>query len=164
MLRKMLKKSKSVGRQRQQEVIKRKWREEWETSPRYERIKHIDPSLPSCKFIKLISNKKVHRETASRMYQINSGHVPLNAYLHRFKIKASAQCPACSAPNEMPQHFILECPAYKHERWKLKPKKGKTELRYEDLLSNKKNTVGLAHYILDTKRFAQIEPEGNTGR
>ena len=161
MLRKMLKKSKSAGRQRQHEVVKGKWREEWASSPRYERLKHIDSSLPSRKFIELISNKKVHRETASKIYQIRLGHVPLNAYLHRFKIKESAKCPACGVRNETPQHYILDCPAYKHERWKLRPKKGKSELRYEDLLSNKEKTVGLAHYILDTRRFAQAKPEGN---
>ena len=161
-LKKTLKKSKSAGGQRQQEIIKERWRKDWTSSPRYERTKRIDSSLPSCKFIELISNKKVHRETASKIYQIRSGHVPLNAYLHRFKIKESAQCPACGAPNEMPQHFILECPVYRHERWKLRPKKGKPELKYEDLLSNKEKTVELAHYILDTRRFGQIEPEGST--
>ena len=161
--KKTLKKSKSVGRQRQQETIKEKWRKEWASSPRYERLKHIDPSLPSRKFVELISNKKVHRETASKIYQIRSGHVPLNAYLHKFKIKENAQCPACGAPNETPQHFVMECPAYKYERWKLRPKKGKPELKYGDLLSNEEKTVELAHYILDTKRFAQIDPEGDAG-
>ena len=53
----------------------------------------------------------------------------------------------------------MECPAYKHERWKLRPKKGKPELKYEDLMSNKEKTAELAHYILDTRRFAQVEPE-----
>ena len=81
--------------------------------------------------------------------------------MHRFKIKESAQCPACGAPNETPQHF-MECPAYRHERWKLRPKKGKPELKYEDLPSNKEKTVELAHYILDTRRIDQIEPEGST--
>ena len=136
-LKKTLKKSKSAGRQRQQEDIKGNWRKEWASSPQYEKLKHIDSSLPSCKFIELINNKKVHRATASKIYQIRSGHVPLNAYLHRFKFKESSQCPACSAPNETPQHFIMECPAYRHKRWKLRPKKGKPELKYEDLLSNK---------------------------
>ena len=159
MLRRTLKKSKSVGRQHQQEIIKEKWRREWTNSPRYERLKHIDSSLPLRKFVELISNKKIHRETASKIYQLRSGHVPLNAYLHRFKIKESAQCPACGAQNETPQHFIMECPAYKHERWKLRPKKGKPELKYEDLMSNKEKTAELAHYILDTRRFAQVEPE-----
>ena len=82
--------------------------------------------------------------------------------MHRFKNKESAQCPACGAPNETPQHFIMECSAYKHEGWKPRPKKGKPELKYEDLLSNKEKTAELAHHILDTRRFDQIEPEGNT--
>ena len=67
--------------------------------------------------------------------------MPLNAYRHRFKIKEIAQCPACGTQNETLQHFIMDCPAYKYERWKLRPKKGKPELKYEDLLSNKEKTV-----------------------
>jgi hypothetical protein len=110
----------------------------------------------------MISNKKVHRATASQIYQICSGHVPLNAYLHRFKIKDSAQCPACRAPKETPQHFIMECPAYAHERWKLKPKKGRTEIKYTDLLSSQDKTIQLAHYILDTRCFEQGDQDKET--
>ena len=58
MLRKTLRKSKLAGRQQQQEIVKGKWREEWVSSPRHERLKHIDSSLPSGKFIELICNKK----------------------------------------------------------------------------------------------------------
>jgi ribonuclease HI len=154
-LRRPLKCSRSAARQQQQERIKIRWGKEWATSPRYDKMKHIDLSLPSRKFIKLISNKKIHRAAASKFFQLRSGHIPLNAYLHRFKIKESAQCPACGAQRETPQHFIMECPAYAHKRWKLKPKKGRSELKYGEVLGSGDRAIALAHYITDTRRFTQ---------
>jgi hypothetical protein len=53
-LRKPLKTSRSVARQQQQQQIKIRWGKEWAKSPRYNKMKHIDPSLPSHKFIELI--------------------------------------------------------------------------------------------------------------
>jgi hypothetical protein len=156
-LRKPLKHSKSVARQMQQECIKASWSREWAKSPRYNKLKHIDPSLLSRKFVELISNKKINRAAASKFFQLRSGHIPLNAYLHRFKIKESAQCPACGAQREKPQHFIVECLAYVHEQWKLRPKKGRSELKYAEVLGSKDKAITLAHYIIDTRRFAQDE-------
>jgi ribonuclease HI len=123
-LRKQLKRSKSASIQAENTAQKARWRQDWLGSPRYAKFKNIDPSLPSHKFIKLISNPKISRADASKIFQLRSGHIPLNAYLHQFKWKDSTQCPACGAPKETPQHFLLECPAYAHERWKLRPKKG----------------------------------------
>ena len=93
---------------------------------------------------------------------MRSQHIPLNGYLHRFKLKASAQCPACGAPKETPQHFLLECPAYAYERRALKPKRGSLETKYADLLTNPNKTIALAIYIQNTKRFAQVAKEANT--
>lgn len=56
---------------------------------------------------------------------------------------------------ETPQHFILECPAYAHERSKLKPKKGSRELKYANILSKEEGVLALAKYIQETGRFTQ---------
>jgi ribonuclease HI len=156
-LRKPLKHSKSAARQTQQEHIKASWSREWAKSPRYNKLKHIDPALPSRKFIELISNKKINMVAVSKFFQLRLGHIPLNAYLHRFKIKESAQCPACGAQRETPQHFIVECPAYTHERWKLRPKKGRSEIKYAEVLGSKDKAIAIVHYIIDTRCFAQDE-------
>ena len=89
------------------------------------------------------------------MFQLRSGHIPLNAYLFRFKKKESAQCPACGASKETPQHFLLECPAYAYERRKLSPKKGEIEKKFVEMVSSKKKIVTLAHYLQATGRFAE---------
>ena len=153
-LRKSLKTSCSAVRQQLYGNVKARWEREWKSSPRYDKLKHIDPSLPSHKFVELMSNRDICREAASKTFQLRSGHIPLNVYLHRFKLAESAQCPACGAPRETPQHFILECPAYDHERRRsLKPRRGRSELKYAEILGRKNEAVALAHYIMDTGRF-----------
>jgi hypothetical protein len=114
------------------------------------------------KFIKLISNTKISRADASKLFQLCSGHIPLNTYLHCFKRKESAQCPACRAPKETPQHFLLECPAYAHERWKLRLKKGELETKFAEILTSKKKTITLAHFMKATGRFAEDSQEHAT--
>ena len=156
LLRKRLKVSRSAARQKLNERIKEQWAKTWKKSPRYDKMKHIDSSLPSRKYIELTSNPEIHRESASKIFQLRTGHIPLNAYLHRFKISEGAQCPACGAPKETPQHFVLECPAYANERKRtLKPKKGRSELKFAEIVGRKSDAVALAHFILDSKRFAQ---------
>ena len=162
-LRKPLKISRSAARQQLYESVKARWNREWKMSPRYTKLKHIDSSLPSNKFVELMSNKDIRREAASRIYQLRSGHIPLNAYLHRFKLVDSAQCPACGAPRETPQHFVLECPAYENERRKaLKPKRGRSELKFAEILGRKNEAVALAHYIMDTRIFDKETQEHHT--
>jgi hypothetical protein len=58
-------------------------------------------------------------------------------------------------PRETTQHFMIGCPAYTHERWKLKPKKGRSELKYAEVVRKEKGAIALAHYITDTRRFMQ---------
>ncbi len=118
-LRKPLKQSKSTLRQGHKGKLKSWWKEEWQASTRAERLKHVDPTLPSLDFIKLTSDPKLSRQGASWLFQLRVGHFPLNSYLHRFKRTESTQCPACGHQSETPQHFLLDCPAYAHERWSL---------------------------------------------
>ena len=119
------------------------------------KFKHIDSSLPSRRFIKLISTIKISRADASKMLQLRTGHIPLNAYLFRFKRKESAQCPACGAQGRTPQHFLLECPAYAREGRKLGPKKGELERKFAEIVSSERKIVALAHYMKATGRFAE---------
>jgi hypothetical protein len=68
------------------------------------------------KFLKYISNPKLSRANASRIFQMRVGHTPLNQYLHKFKKVDSPCCPACNHHNKMVEHFLLYCPNYAHER------------------------------------------------
>jgi ribonuclease HI len=84
-LKKPLKHNKSAAKQEHKKKLNTAWKREWKSSPHAHRTKHIDPSLPSSKFLKLISNPDISRKGASWLYQLRSGHIPLNTYLYRFK-------------------------------------------------------------------------------
>ena len=100
----------------------------------------------------------------SHIFQIRSGHVPLNVYLFRFKRKESVQCPACGTAKETPQHFLLECLAYVHEQRKLKPRKGELETKFASIVSSKKKTITLVHYIKAMGRFLEDKQEPSSNR
>ena len=155
LLRKTLKCSKSAAIQEEGAARMARWKRDWLGSTRSAKFKHIDSSLPSRRFIKLISNNKISRADASKMFQLRTGHIPLNAYLFRFKRKENAQCPACGAQKETPQHFLLECPAYTRERRKIGPKKGELETKFAEIVSSEKRVVALAHYMKATGRFTE---------
>ena len=95
LLRKPLKHNKAALRQQRRDVLKARWKKEWEASTRANKFKALDLTAPSDIFIKLISDDKLSRNDASRIFQLRTGHVPLNAYLERFKRVDRASCPAC---------------------------------------------------------------------
>ena len=155
LLRKPLKYNKAALRQRRREVLKARWAEEWEATERAGKFKAMDLIKPSNEFIKLISNDRLSRMDASRIFQLRTGHVPLNAYLERFKRADSARCPACGHPKESTQHYLFDCPAYKHERWALYKHCKAREPKMKDLLNCADMVIPLANYIQATGRFDQ---------
>jgi hypothetical protein len=94
-------------------------------------------------------------KTASIISQLTISHVPLNAYLARFKKVDNARCPACGVLKEDIVHFLLTCPSYAHERWKLKQqvKKKKKPFTLQTLLVEPDLTIPLASFIDATNRF-----------
>ena len=154
-LKKPLKHNKLAAKQEHKKQIKIAWSREWQKSLRAHRTKNIDASLPSLKFIKLISDLDISRKGASWLYQLRSGHIPLNAYLHRFKRVESASCPACGHHNETTQHYLLDCPAYAHERWPLITGKSPKNKEYGKLVGGPKNALPIINYIMATGRLSQ---------
>ena len=154
MLRKPLKQNKSAAKQAHNSKLKVEWRRGWQISPRAQRLKHIDSSLPSSKFLKLTSNPDMSRKGASWLYQIRTGHFPLNAYLHRFKRAENTGCPACGHSKETPQHLVLDCPAYAHERWPLIKGKSQKNKEFAALIGKPKNAIDLINFIQATGRLA----------
>ena len=117
-LRKELGHSLSALRQARNENLKIIWTAEWAKSPRCTRLQFKDTLTPySQKYLKYISSGSTPRKIASLVFQLRVGHAPLNGYLHRFKKVDSPQCPACGHPKETPEHYLLQCPSYDHERW-----------------------------------------------
>jgi hypothetical protein len=81
LLCKQLKHNKSALKQQKSSQLKTRWLHKWKASPRYNKINTLDPSFPSNKFIKLISDDRLSRMDASHICQLRMGHIPLNAYL-----------------------------------------------------------------------------------
>jgi len=96
--------------------------------------------------------------------KLRVGHIPLNGYLHKIKRVAIAACPACGHPNETPQHYIMECPAYERERAKLIERKEASEERYAKIISEEKKLYALAIYIKETARFEAEEGKEGSKR
>ncbi|KAI0298315.1 hypothetical protein BC826DRAFT_951267 [Russula brevipes] len=154
-LRRKLKINPNAAKQSLAAKLSAKHRATWRTSERGTKMAKIDVSTPSRKFIDSISHHDISRSTASLIAQMRINHVPVNAYLYRFKKVESARCFACGTDTEDVTHFLLECPTYAHERWALarQAKKLKKPLKIETLLGNPAMTTALATYIEKTHRF-----------
>ena len=89
-LRKLLPRSKSVAWQEFMRKLKQKATAFWKTSPRYNRLTQIDSHFKISNFAKLTHN--LHRDQASLLFQLRTGHVPLNAYLYKIQRADSSIC------------------------------------------------------------------------
>lgn len=104
------------------------------------------------------------------LFQLRSGHAPLNAHLHHFKCTDSPTCEACGEADETVYHFIYDCPARLGERRRLKTAAGKRWHNRAYLLSNEKGINALMAYVRETGRMRgkrddeDGRPEGGTGR
>ena len=159
LLCKTLKSNKSVLRQNKKENLKKHWQQEWDTSNHTTKFRSIGFSSLSNKFIKLISDNILSRNDASQIFHLRAGRVPLNTYLEHFKRTDSAQCPACGHPRENIQHFLMDCPAYKHEHWLLYRQCKSRELMLKDLLNKGEMAILLTKYIRATGRFETQDQE-----
>jgi hypothetical protein len=156
-LKNKIKISKSALNQAFDDERKKEWKEEWTKSPRYERAKRIDASLPSKKFLKLISDLKISRAAASRIFQLRTNHIPLNPYLHKIKRAENASYDNCGYPRETPQHFIMECPKYEKERRKLLEGRLGAKRNFANIVTDEEHICKLANFILESKRFHKEE-------
>ena len=52
---------------------------------------------------------KLPRREQSIIFQLRTGHIPLNSYLHRIKPLHPSACPLCDAPEETVEHLLFEC-------------------------------------------------------
>jgi len=156
LLRNTLPLSTSAIKQNFLKRTKKKWRDQWRASPRYQKAAHIESSLPMKLHAKSLEG--LTQAQASLVFQIKTEHIPLNKYLYRIKKIGSDKCTACSQITnresiESVRHFLFECPAYSNDRRKLDAKLGRNSRDLKAILSNPKHTMELIQYIGRTKRF-----------
>ncbi|KAG7094368.1 hypothetical protein E1B28_007969 [Marasmius oreades] len=120
-----------------------KWEARFRTSPRYlrmfpprspPRISHVNATLIG-----------LPRQWCSLIVQLQSGHIGLNAHLHRIQRSPTPNCDSCTATgNSKPEtvnHFLFECPTYRKERHLMKQKLGRGADSLAHLLLGKKDTL-----------------------
>jgi ribonuclease HI len=140
--------------QKHNDSIKHKWAMMWIASPRYCKLCFCDLLMPSSqKYLKHISNPRLSRTNASRIFQMRVGHMPLNYYLHKFKRVDSPCCLACRHPSETVEHFLLHCLKYAHKRWPIINQNRGSVPKLTKLLTSAKLLLPLATYMEATGRF-----------
>lgn len=77
-------------------------------------LRTIDPSAPSTRFADII-DRLPHRHT-SHLFQLRTGHAPLDKYLHHIAKSPTATCQQCNEGNESVHHFLFPCPTYTRQR------------------------------------------------
>jgi ribonuclease HI len=158
-LRKVLPRSKSAVRQEHQRKIKLAAVRVWTNSPRFDRMALIDPDLSYVKFAKL--TRGISRNQASILFQLRSGHVPLNQYLHRIKKADSPICSSCNGYRETTMHYIMRCETHAEARSAMFNAAGRDARNLGKLLSTAVLLPHLFNFIRTTGRL-KLSRERNT--
>ena len=130
---------------------KTEWIEATRQSTRYNMFKTIEPEYPISMVMKEMGEDTKERQ--ARINQLRTGHVPLQAYLHRFKIEDSATCPTCGARKEDVPHYLWQCPTWWRERRAMKRELERGEELGVWMLGSRRKWQLVATYVEDTGRF-----------
>jgi len=101
--------SKSATKQTLKARTWREYEKEFQGSSRYDK---------AINFRKM--SAKLSRRQASILIQLRTGHVPLQAYLHRFKLSDTPKCPTCGEEPETVTHYLKHCQTYEQQRRRLR--------------------------------------------
>ncbi|KIK31553.1 hypothetical protein CY34DRAFT_103138 [Suillus luteus UH-Slu-Lm8-n1] len=113
----------------------------------------MDPSTPSSHFSNLIED--FPRRHCSLLFQLHTGHAPLNKHLHHISKSPTAQCLQCNKHEETVKHFLLVCPSYAQQRAALRQEAGTGMSQLHQLLNNEDFIKPLFRYIARTRRLEQ---------
>ena len=128
--------------------LAREWQKLWEKSPCYQHASKIDLKLPAGSFLKLM--REVSRLQASTILQLRTKHVPLCKHLHRIGKVDSPLCISCGHEEETVHHFLFDCPAHEHARFKLGHKFGRLSKSLRYILGTWKVLKPLLLYVHET--------------
>jgi ribonuclease HI len=145
--------SKSASKQNLRAKVRKEHRKEFRKSSRYERSTRYNPKAPASNFMKIAA--KLTRRQVSILIQLRTGHVPLQAYLHRFKLVDTPICPTCGNEPETVTHYLLYCPTYTTQRRRLRRALGRDRSLGLEILGDEERIKRLMSYVNDTKRFEE---------
>ena len=133
-LRKSLPCSKSAVQQVFHEKLKKAAISIWTKSPHYHCMRQIDHSYPSNMFTKQTTN--MIRKHTSILFQLQTGHAPLNKHLHHIQRAESPICPCCNQHSESVFHFLMRCLAHNNARHEMITAVGRDAREVSKLLSS----------------------------
>ena len=111
----------------------------------------IDPEFSHTKFAKL--TRSISRNQASILFQLRSGHVPLNTYLHRIKKVDSPICQSCLQFRETVMHYVMRCETHTIARRTMFNAAGRDARNLGKLLSTTELLPHLFQFIKSTERL-----------
>ena len=123
----------------------------FESSPRAPSSHKIDPTLPSGNFLELVDD--LPKRHAAILFQLRTGHVPLNKHLHCISKVDSPKCPHCPNATKTVLHYLLECPKYADARHRLRHALHRKARSLPSLLADPKCTKPVLAFIHATSRF-----------
>ncbi len=153
-LRRPLPMSVSRARQNFANELRRRASVRWKASPRSLRLVDIDGALPSKKYDELCTS--LPRRHANLLFQLRTGHVPLNKHLARIGKVLSESCPMCGEAAETVAHYLLVCPSFAMNRAAHYAPLGFSGRRLKVLLNSPKAMRPLFGYINSTARFRRV--------
>ena len=115
------------------------------------------PQFPFKKFTQI--QYKLSKAQSSLLIQLHSGHIPLNAHLHRLGCAETNKCPACderrggARAKETVIHYLFECTAYRHERLDMDRALGPHCRDLKAIMSNYDHIKALLHFVSQTRRL-----------
>jgi hypothetical protein len=130
--------------------FKERWESEWNSSPQHLLLSLLGDTTPSIAIPRMYDD--LSRPQCSVISQLRTGHIGVNAYLHRFNLAPSPTCSLCAAP-ETVAHFLLSCPKSRRERLKLMVKLGTARLSLKLLLGLKAELEPVLAYVRATERL-----------
>ena len=98
---------------------------------------------------------KLTRQQASVLIQLRTGHVPLQAYLHCFKLVETPVCPTCGDEPEMVTHYLMYCSTYDTQRRRLRQTLGRDQSLGLEILGDERRLRALLGYINDSGHFKE---------
>ena len=159
-LRKTLPVSLPKAKQVYNKALETQAAERWRTSKRGQKMRQVDPALPSSRFPKLVA--PLAWRNTSLLIQLRTGHVPLNHHLHTIGRANTQRCPGCGAAKETVLHFVLQCPKYALQRRVYFGPLGRNGQRLEYLLSTKEGIERLFKLVNAARRLHQTFDELKT--
>lgn len=105
---------------------------------------------------------QMEKGEAALIFQLLSGHSPVNEYLKQFNHHSTGECDHCQTP-EMVAHFLLHCPRYKQQRRRFRDSIEEEELKVNSysvpaLLNTSKVFPLLEKFVIETGRLKFLKP------